>query len=339
MIPHTRGTMAAAACLVVALACFGSACGTQAPVTSTSTDAVSTTGTAPGTPTSTAPSVTSSPGLALSDVRNAEITLLFAGDMVTFTFKDGVASSGQTSSGSGGQGEVAAAMSGLSSFGDLDGDGVGDAVVALGVGKGSIDANAVLEGSPGITQYVVALLSEGGRPVQGGYHLLGAGASTGDLSISGGEITVAAFVPASEEPAGPPAVLVTAGLRLPFDRDTTRELLHVGQSTETPAGQIREIVIGSPARGATVAMPCTIKGSITISPFENNLVLRAYTPDMIERVVDPVTVTAPDLGAPGTFEVQLTLTGVTGPVFVIIADVSAADGSILALASVELVVK
>jgi hypothetical protein len=54
-----------------------------------------------------------------------------------------------------------------------------------------------------------------------------------------------------------------------------------------------------------------------------------------------VAVIAPDLGAPGTFDTTINIGGLlSGSVIRIeIQDISAADGSLLAMDSVELVVK
>jgi hypothetical protein len=335
----TRVRAAVAGALLMSVpACFAGGCGAEAPVT-TLQASVSTTTTA-GTP-STLPTVTTAAGLTLDQVRNAELVLQYNQDPITFALAGGVALNGQSLLGSPGPVEVQAAMSDLVAFGDLDGDGVGDAVIAVGVGRGATSGDAVMEGSSDVTQFIVALLSNGGRPVQAGYHLIGPGAAVTDLSITDATITVAAFVPAPEEPAGRPAGLVTVGLRLPLDPGATGQLLHVGQTSETPAGEVRAIAITSPAPGATVSVPCIIKGTITIAPFENNLELNAYTADLTQRAMAPVMVKSAGLGAPGTFEVTLTLSppGTSGLIFVTIADRSAVDGSILALASLQLVVK
>jgi hypothetical protein len=52
-------------------------------------------------------------------------------------------------------------------------------------------------------------------------------------------------------------------------------------------------------------------------------------------------VTAPDLGAPGTFDAPISLDGIPSGtmVYIEIQDLSAADGSLLALDTVKLTVK
>ena len=45
-----------------------------------------------------------------------------------------------------------------------------------------------------------------------------------------------------------------------------------------------------------------LQGKVAIAPFENNLVYRIYDISGIELSAGAIPVTAPDLGAPGTFE-------------------------------------
>ena len=54
-----------------------------------------------------------------------------------------------------------------------------------------------------------------------------------------------------------------------------------------------------------------------------------------------IQVTAPDLGAPGTFDATIPLGNILSTAVIVleVQDISAADGSLLAMDSVELVVK
>jgi hypothetical protein len=95
------------------------------------------------------------------------------------------------------------------------------------------------------------------------------------------------------------------------------------------------ITIDSPGVGTAVASGVRLQGRVTVSPFENNLSYRVY--DMNGALVGvgpmPVTPTG-DFGSPGTFEGPVTFTpnGLPGRVQILAA--SAADGSIVAEASV-----
>jgi hypothetical protein len=101
----------------------------------------------------------------------------------------------------------------------------------------------------------------------------------------------------------------------------------------------RTIRLTSPRPGSVVAAPIEVGGRVTVAPFENNLRGRVY--DRSGRVVGegPVAVTPDDpetYGGPGSFAARIPVTaGVAGPVRVEVADLSAADGSVLARASVE----
>jgi hypothetical protein len=99
----------------------------------------------------------------------------------------------------------------------------------------------------------------------------------------------------------------------------------------------RTITLEFPTNGGVVVSPVNVRGRVTIAPFENTLRGRVY--DASGRVVGQgpinVTPTTPgNLGGPGTFSGQIPFTiGATGPGRVEIADISAADGSVLASAS------
>jgi hypothetical protein len=84
-----------------------------------------------------------------------------------------------------------------------------------------------------------------------------------------------------------------------------------------------------------------VTGTVSIAPFENNLTYFVYDEDGNQYAAGPVMVTAPDFGAPGTFDVTFTLEGIPAGtvIYLEIQDQSAADGSLLALDVVKLLVK
>jgi hypothetical protein len=103
----------------------------------------------------------------------------------------------------------------------------------------------------------------------------------------------------------------------------------------------RSITLQSPAAGATIASPVEVRGRVTVAPFENNLVGTVY--DAAGRALGqgPVTVT-PDvpgsLGGPGSFSARLSFDAAAGGSGrVEVADVSQADGSILASATADVI--
>jgi hypothetical protein len=112
-------------------------------------------------------------------------------------------------------------------------------------------------------------------------------------------------------------------------------------TTFTPDGRPRTITITTPVNGAESYSSIQFKGSVAIAPFENNLTYRIYDLVGVELSIGSITVTAPELGGPGTFDSIIELGNIlSGSVVrVEVQDISAADGSLFAMDSVELVVK
>lgn len=112
-------------------------------------------------------------------------------------------------------------------------------------------------------------------------------------------------------------------------------------TTFTPEGKPRTISITAPANGSEVFASVPIKGSVAIAPFENSLAYRIYDVAGVELAAGAIPVTASEAGAAGTFNTVILLGKLlSGEVIRIeVQDVSAADGSLLGMDSVELVVK
>lgn len=157
-----------------------------------------------------------------------------------------------------------------------------------------------------------------------------------ELSIVDKEIFLEAMIHQTEDPMCCPTLRTMRHYRL-----VDNQLDMIDYTTFTPDEQPRTITIESPADGSEVFTSVPIKGKVTIAPFENNLVYRIFDVSGIELSAGAVTVTAPDLGAPGTFESLIPLGGVlSGSIIRLeVRDESAKDGSLLAMDSMELVVK
>jgi hypothetical protein len=112
-------------------------------------------------------------------------------------------------------------------------------------------------------------------------------------------------------------------------------------ATFTPDGRPRTIKVESPVDGTEIFGTVQVKGSVAVAPFENNLTYSIKDGAGVELSRGAVTVTAAELGGPGTFDEQIKIGNIiSGTVVTIeIQDISAADGSLLAMDSVELVVK
>jgi len=274
-------------------------------------------------PEPTAPAISD---LTLDQVKNAEYTFDLGESMPSFTLVDGNYQSGIDTSQ---PGYFQATMSDKVAFGDLNGDGLGDAAVSIGISMGGT----------GVFEYVVAMLNQDGQPVQAGYYYVDDRARIDAMAISDLRIVVDAMVHGPNDPMCCPTLAVQASLQLPLDAGPLLWLAH--QTSEIVPGAFREITISSPEPGIGVENTCTITGAVTIAPFENNLVYHVYDMYLNELVVGPLMVDAPDMGAPGTFELSLDLSSVdySGPIFVTLSDLSPADGAILALDSIILILK
>ena len=157
------------------------------------------------------------------------------------------------------------------------------------------------------------------------------------LSIAGGEIFLDAVIHGTDEPMCCPTLRTTRHYRLAEGN----QLDMTDYTTFTPDENPRTITIESPTNGTQVFTSVPIKGKVVIAPFENNLAYRIYDVSGIELSAGPISVSAPDLGAAGTFDAIIPLGKVLSGALIRIEvqDLSAADGSLLAMDSVELVVK
>jgi len=157
------------------------------------------------------------------------------------------------------------------------------------------------------------------------------------LSIEKGEIFLDAVIHATEDPFCCPTWRTTRHYRLII----ANHLDMTDYTTFTPDGRPRTITITTPANDTESYSSIQFKGNVAIAPFENNLTYRIYDLVGVELSIGSITVTASELGGPGTFDSIIELGNIlSGSVVrVEIQDISAADGSLLAMDSVELVVK
>jgi hypothetical protein len=157
-----------------------------------------------------------------------------------------------------------------------------------------------------------------------------------ELSIEDNEIFLDAVIHGFEDPMCCPAWKTTRRFRF-----VERQLDMTEYATFTPDGLPRTITITAPASGTEAYSSIQITGNVAIAPFENNLVYRIYDVSGIELSVGAISVSAADLSAPGTFDAIIPIgNALSGAVIRLeVQDISAADGSLLAMDSVELVVK
>jgi hypothetical protein len=156
------------------------------------------------------------------------------------------------------------------------------------------------------------------------------------ISIDNGEIFLEAIIHGPDEPMCCPTLRTTRHYRW-----VDNHLDMTDYTTFTPDGRPRTITIESPVNGTEVFSSIPLNGKVEIAPFENNLVYRIYDIIGIELSAGSISVSAEEPGEPGSFDALIPLGSVlSGAVIRIeVQDISAAEGSLLAMDSVELVVK
>lgn len=210
--------------------------------------------------------------------------------------------------------------------GDLNGDGVDEIAVAV----------AENYGGTGVFVFIAVYAEINGQPVFQTSTLVDDRPAINALSIADGEIFLDAITHASEDPFCCPTLRNARHYRW-----ENSQLVMSDYVTFTPDGKPRTITIESPANGAEAFSSVQIKGSVAISPFENTLAYRIYDIGAVELSAGALTVTTTDFGAPGTFNEMILLGGILSgaTIRIEVQDISAKDGSLLAMDSVELVVK
>lgn len=221
---------------------------------------------------------------------------------------------------------ISVVLTNFVAVGDLDGDGVDEAAAIF------------VENFGGTGNFNILTLyrNENGRPTFVTSTIIDDRAIINSLSFEGTEIYLDAIVHGFEDPGCCPALRTTRRYAL-----VNNQLRPTHFTSDTPGGSTREITINSPADGTGVTGSVQVAGDITIAPFENNLAYRIYDVGGTELAAGPVQVIAPDFGSPGTFNATIDLAGISAgtTIFLELQDLSAADGSLLAMDSVELVVK
>ena len=281
----------------------------------------------PATATSTAVPPTSVPTLTVDQLKNATIQITGISDTNktrTIQLSDGQFVSGPDRAAAG---YVSVNMGSQVAFGDLNGDGAPDAAIIVGENTGG----------SGDFVSVAALLNQAGQPVFAGSSGIDDRPKINSLAIQNGEIQLDTLVHGPNDPGCCAALPETRALRL-----WSGGLVLTRVTTTIPDGTRRIIKIDSPAPGSEVSGPFTVSGSVTVAPFEDNLAYAVFlegTPDPVVR--SAIMVSAANPGGPGTFQLPLDFSaaGIKGNIRIEISDLSAADGSYLALDTLFVTVK
>ena len=156
------------------------------------------------------------------------------------------------------------------------------------------------------------------------------------IAIENHKVRLDITVHGKNDPMCCPALRTTRHYRIVNDQLDLSDYV-----TFTPDSKPRTITIESPADGTDVSSSVQVKGKVEIAPFENNLTYSIKDGAGVELSRGAVRVTAANPGGPGTFDAVIPLGQILSSTVVIleIQDVSAEDGSLLGMDSVQLVVK
>lgn len=160
----------------------------------------------------------------------------------------------------------------------------------------------------------------------------------GELGIQNNEVRLLATVHRLDEPMCCPTLETLRHYRLIHNN----QLDMTDFATLTADGKPRIITIDTPPYGMAVSGSIQVKGKVAVAPFENNLTYVIKDAGNVDLSRGAVPVTADGLGGPGTFDVTIPMSDTLWPGAVItieIQDVSVADGALLGMDSVRLVVK
>jgi hypothetical protein len=268
----------------------------------------------PPTPTSTTAPGTSVPaGLTLEMLKNG--TYHAPAYNRTVTLVNGSYTNGSSSD------PYSVQMLDVFAFGDLNGDGKADAAVLM----------AENSGGSGVFESVIAVINQGGTPHQQSEAALGDRVQIKSADISSGVIHLNMVVAGPNDPMCCPSLPQKQNFWLIDNK------LWLMRLNSTTGGMEHVIVVESPGIWTTVSNPFTVKGSLTLLPFENTLAYRVYKTDGTLVNKGSLTV-APSSGTAGTFshDFNLSSAGISDWVIIQFLDISAANGSTIALGSVIL---
>jgi hypothetical protein len=209
---------------------------------------------------------------------------------------------------------------------DLNNDGLKDAAVLV----------AENYGGTGVFISLVVFLNQEGKAVQSDTILIDDRAEINSFDVVDGKLILEGKVHGVEDAMCCPTFAVKRTYQVTQDG-----LQLVSQSSKTASGDLREIVIESPADGAEVSGTVQVVGTVTISPFENNLVIIINDSQGNEISRGPFMVNSDGIGGPGTFDNPVDLSAISpgSTIRLSLSELSMADGSLLTMDSVELKIK
>jgi hypothetical protein len=272
--------------------------------------------------TATSATPVSTPDTRSESIRNAQYQLGLIDSLQVVQLTDGKFEQGTT----GGADTISVLMTDFIASGDLDGDGSDETAVLVSENYGGT----------GVFVFLAVYSDVNGTPTFLTSAIVDDRPQLNSISIEDNEVFLDATIHGPDEPMCCPTLRSTRHYRL-----INNQLDMTDFTTFTPDGRPRTITIESPPNGAEVFSSVQVRGSVAIAPFENNLTYSIKDVGGVELSRGAINVISADPGAPGTFDAMIPLGNILTSAVVIleVQDVSAADGSLLAMDSVELVVK
>jgi len=211
-------------------------------------------------------------------------------------------------------------------IGDLNGDLVMDAAVLL----------AENGGGSGTFVSLVVLLNQNGELKQIGQIPVDDRPRINSLTISDGNVVLNAVIHGMNDPMSTPSLQEEQIYRL-----LNGKLTLVSLSSQIQNSGERSINIELPLDGQIITESVEVKGSMPVAPFENNLRFSIYDMDGNSLSESGFMVDAEDVGMPAVFDktVSLPVLPSGSKVRIELADLSMADGSLIALDSVVVEVR
>jgi hypothetical protein len=193
-------------------------------------------------------------------------------------------------------------------------------------------------GGSGMFEYLVPVFNNGGSFSPSSGYLLGDRVVVNSINIEGGSILLDMIVHNPNDPLCCPSQAMSQAFKFYLGAG----LIQVHVSSGTPADGLRDIVIDTPGEGDEVTKQIQLTGNVSISPFENTLLVRIVDANNIAIYEGPIMVSAVDLGAPGSFDVLVDISSSSassGMIRIEVLDISMADGSTMAMDSVDVKLK
>ena len=258
--------------------------------------------------------------LTFAQLRDGRYHLPLRGDEeVPIRFHEG---QGSVKYGEGGTQRVRAGLAGdLVAFGDLNGDSAADAAVVVFVDPGG----------SGTFIHLLAILDHQGTPVQAARVFLGDRVRVQRLAIWRGRILLTMLAHGPDDGLCCPSTEIVRAFTY---RTSGRQVL--------PGGRLEPsqlLVLESPLPGETVAAGIEVRGRTSTQPSGDGLAYFVHDArgGVIGMGMIPV---ASDPGSPGTFAAPVSfVAGAGGPGRIVVVDLRQRDGSALARASVQVLLK